>query len=67
MEMEMTVQELKELLDSGADDFVLLDVPHEYDIARFQVQCWCHYRILKVGKEWIKLRNWLMVIGYCSL
>jgi len=37
MEMqEMTVQELKELLDSSADDFVLLDVrnPHEYDIAR---------------------------------
>ena len=33
---EMTVQELKELLDSGANDFVLLDVrnPHEYDIAQ---------------------------------
>lgn len=33
---EMTVQELKALLDSGAEDFVLLDVrnPHEYDIAR---------------------------------
>jgi adenylyltransferase/sulfurtransferase len=32
---EMTVQELKEVLDSGADDVVLLDVrnPHEYDIA----------------------------------
>jgi adenylyltransferase/sulfurtransferase len=32
---EMTVQELKELIDSGANDFVLLDVrnPHEYDIA----------------------------------
>jgi adenylyltransferase/sulfurtransferase len=37
MEMqEMTVQELKELLESGADDFVLLDVrnPNEYDIAK---------------------------------
>jgi molybdopterin/thiamine biosynthesis adenylyltransferase/rhodanese-related sulfurtransferase len=37
MEMsEMTVQELKELLDSGAKDFVLLDVrnPHEYEIAK---------------------------------
>ena len=37
MEMsEMTVQELKELIDSGANDFVLLDVrnPNEYDIAR---------------------------------
>ncbi|MES1023234.1 molybdopterin-synthase adenylyltransferase MoeB [Gloeocapsa sp. BRSZ] len=37
MEMqEMTVQELKELLDSGADDFVLLDVrnPNEYEIAK---------------------------------
>ncbi|MFE1745831.1 molybdopterin-synthase adenylyltransferase MoeB [Coleofasciculus sp. H7-2] len=37
MEMsEMTVRELKELLDSGADDFVLLDVrnPNEYEIAR---------------------------------
>lgn len=33
---EITVQELKQLLDSGADDFVLLDVrnPHEYEIAQ---------------------------------
>jgi adenylyltransferase/sulfurtransferase len=33
---EMTVQELKQLLDRGAQDFVLLDVrnPNEYDIAR---------------------------------
>jgi molybdopterin/thiamine biosynthesis adenylyltransferase/rhodanese-related sulfurtransferase len=33
---EMTVQELKALLDSGADDFVLVDVrnPNEYDIAQ---------------------------------
>ncbi|AFY33704.1 molybdopterin-synthase adenylyltransferase MoeB [Calothrix sp. PCC 7507] len=33
---EMTVLELKELLDSDADDFVLLDVrnPNEYDIAK---------------------------------
>ncbi|MBE9199267.1 MULTISPECIES: molybdopterin-synthase adenylyltransferase MoeB [unclassified Nodularia (in: cyanobacteria)] len=37
MEMsEMTVKELKELIDSGAKDFVLLDVrnPHEYEIAK---------------------------------
>lgn len=37
MEMsEMTVQELKQLLDSGAKDFVLLDVrnPNEYEIAK---------------------------------
>jgi sulfur-carrier protein adenylyltransferase/sulfurtransferase len=33
---EMTVQELKELLDGSAKDFVLLDVrnPHEYEIAK---------------------------------
>jgi len=33
---EMTVTELKQLLDSGAKDFVLLDVrnPNEYDIAK---------------------------------
>ncbi|MBD2103384.1 molybdopterin-synthase adenylyltransferase MoeB [Leptolyngbya sp. FACHB-261] len=33
---EMTVQELKTLLDSGADDYVLIDVrnPNEYEIAR---------------------------------
>ncbi len=33
---EITVQELKELLDSGADNFVLLDVrnPNEYEIAK---------------------------------
>jgi adenylyltransferase/sulfurtransferase len=37
MEMqEMTVQELKQLLDSGKDDFLLLDVrnPNEYEIAK---------------------------------
>lgn len=37
MEMsEMTVLELKELIESGADDFVLLDVrnPNEYEIAK---------------------------------
>ncbi|MEB3337578.1 MAG: molybdopterin-synthase adenylyltransferase MoeB [Leptolyngbyaceae bacterium] len=34
--LEMTVQELQELLNSGADDFVLLDVrnPNEYEIAK---------------------------------
>jgi adenylyltransferase/sulfurtransferase len=33
---EMTVKELKALMDSGAKDFVLLDVrnPHEYEIAK---------------------------------
>lgn len=33
---EITVQELKQILDSSADDYVLLDVrnPNEYDIAR---------------------------------
>ncbi len=33
---EITVNELKELLDSGADDFILLDArnPNEYEIAR---------------------------------
>lgn len=33
---EMTVKDLKELIDSGAKDFVLLDVrnPNEYDIAK---------------------------------
>jgi sulfur-carrier protein adenylyltransferase/sulfurtransferase len=32
----MSVTELKQLLDSGADDFLLLDVrnPNEYEIAR---------------------------------
>ncbi len=33
---EISVKDLKQLLDSGADDFVLLDVrnPHEYEIAK---------------------------------
>lgn len=33
---EMTVQELKQLLDSGSNDFVLIDVrnPNEYEIAK---------------------------------
>ncbi len=36
MSAEMSVQELKALLDSGKDDFVLLDVrnPNEYEIAQ---------------------------------
>jgi sulfur-carrier protein adenylyltransferase/sulfurtransferase len=35
---EMTVTELKQLMDSGAKDFVLLDVrnPNEYDIAQIE-------------------------------
>jgi molybdopterin/thiamine biosynthesis adenylyltransferase len=34
--VEMSVQELKEILESGAEDFVLIDVrnPHEYEIAK---------------------------------
>jgi sulfur-carrier protein adenylyltransferase/sulfurtransferase len=34
--LEMTVTDLKKLLDSGADDFVLIDVrnPNEYEIAK---------------------------------
>ncbi|MGB3405738.1 MAG: molybdopterin-synthase adenylyltransferase MoeB [Microcoleaceae cyanobacterium] len=33
---EMSVKELKEILDSGAEDYVLIDVrnPHEYEIAQ---------------------------------
>lgn len=33
---EMTVVELKQLIDSGADDFVLIDVrnPNEYEIGK---------------------------------
>ena len=33
---EMTVSDLKQLIDSGADDFVLIDVrnPHEYEIGQ---------------------------------
>ena len=33
---EMTVKDLKELIDSGAEDYVLLDVrnPHEYEIGK---------------------------------
>jgi sulfur-carrier protein adenylyltransferase/sulfurtransferase len=33
---EITVQELKQVLDSGANDYILLDVrnPHEYEIAK---------------------------------
>ena len=35
---EMTVQELKQLMDSGKDDFILLDVrnPNEYEIAKIE-------------------------------
>ena len=50
---EMTVQELKQLLDSGADDFVLLDVrnPTSTKLPRFLALCWCRFQILKMERE----------------
>ncbi len=69
---EMTVQELKELLDSGADDFVLLDVrnPNEYEIARIPGSVLVPLPDIESGQgvEQVKeLMNGHRVIAHCKL
>ena len=73
MEMqEMTVQELKELLDSGADDFVLLDVrnPHEYDIAQIPGSVLVPLPDIESGQGLDKVKelvNGHRLIAHCKL
>ncbi|MFP4009869.1 MAG: molybdopterin-synthase adenylyltransferase MoeB [Spirulinaceae cyanobacterium] len=69
---EMTVKELKELLDSGADDYVLVDVrnPNEYEIARIPGSVLVPLPDIEEGKgvEKVKeLANGHRVIAHCKM
>jgi adenylyltransferase/sulfurtransferase len=69
---EMTVQELKQLLDSGADDFVLLDVrnPHEYEIAKIQGSVLVPLPDIESGQGVTKVKELLnghRLIAHCKM
>ncbi len=69
---EMTVQELKQLLDSGADDFVLLDVrnPHEYEIAKIPGSVLVPLPDIEEGKGVTKVKELLnghRLIAHCKM
>jgi molybdopterin/thiamine biosynthesis adenylyltransferase/rhodanese-related sulfurtransferase len=69
---EMTVQELKQLLDSGADDFVLLDVrnPNEYEIAKIPGAVLVPLPDIENGKGVEKVKELLnghRLIAHCKM
>ena len=69
---EMTVKELKELLDSGAKDFVLLDVrnPHEYEIAKIPGSVLIPLPDIETGDGVAKVKEILnghRLIAHCKL
>ncbi|MEB3279856.1 MAG: molybdopterin-synthase adenylyltransferase MoeB [Lyngbya sp.] len=69
---EMTVQELKQLLDSGANDFVLVDVrnPNEYEIAKIPGAVLIPLPDIErgVGVEKVKeLLNGHRLIAHCKM
>ncbi len=69
---EMTVQELKQLLDSGADDFVLLDVrnPHEYEIAKIEGSILVPLPDIENGEGVTKVKELLnghRLIAHCKM
>lgn len=69
---EMTVQELKQLLESGADDFVLVDVrnPHEYDIAKIPGSVLIPLPDIEEGKGIAKVKEALnghRLIAHCKM
>ncbi|MFM5890587.1 MAG: molybdopterin-synthase adenylyltransferase MoeB [Dolichospermum sp.] len=69
---EMTVQELKALLDSGAKDFVLLDVrnPHEYEIAKIPGSVLVPLPEIENGNGVAKVRELLnghRLIAHCKM
>ena len=69
---EMTVQQLKELLDSGATDFLLLDVrnPHEYEIAQIPGSLLVPLPDLENGTGLSKVKEALgnkRLIAHCKL
>ena len=69
---EMTVQELKQLMDSGQDDFILLDVrnPNEYEIAKIEGAVLIPLGELESGAGVAKVKelaNGHRVIAHCKL
>ena len=69
---EMTVQELKQLMDSGTDDFVLLDVrnPNEYEIAKIDGSILIPLGDLESGSGVDKVKelvNGHRLIAHCKL
>jgi adenylyltransferase/sulfurtransferase len=69
---EMTVQELKQLLDSGVKDFVLLDVrnPNEYEIAQLPGSVLIPLPEIENGKGVEKVKQLLnghRLIAHCKL
>jgi adenylyltransferase/sulfurtransferase len=69
---EITVEELKQLLDSGADDFLLIDVrnPHEYEIAKIPGSVLIPLPDIEQGKgiEQVKelLNGHRLIIAHCK-
>ncbi|MGR3275418.1 molybdopterin-synthase adenylyltransferase MoeB [Acaryochloris marina NIES-2412] len=69
---EMTVQDLKQLLDSDTDDFVLLDVrnPHEYEIARIPGSVLIPLSEIESGEAIPKVKELLnghRLIAHCKM
>ena len=69
---EITVQELKQLLDSGAKDFVLLDVrnPNEYEIAKLPGSVLVPLSEIENGSRIEKIKelsNGHKLIAHCKL
>jgi len=69
---EMTVQELKQLIDSGSDDFLLLDVrnPNEYEIAKLDEAVLIPLSDIEAGSGVAKVKelaNGHRVIAHCKL
>ncbi len=69
---EMTVQDLKQLMDSGKDDFVLLDVrnPNEYEIAKIDGSVLIPLSELEDGSGIDKVKelvNGHRLIAHCKL
>lgn len=69
---EMTVQELKQLIESGANDFVLLDVrnPNEYEIARIPGSVLVPLPDIESGEGVAKVKELLnghRLIAHCKM
>lgn len=69
---EMTVQELKQLLDSDAKDFVLIDVrnPHEYEIAQIPGSVLIPLSEIESGEAIPKVKELLnghRLIAHCKM
>ena len=69
---EMTVRDLKDLVDSGAEDFVLLDVrnPHEYEIAKIPGSILIPLGEIESGSGVEKVREMLnghRLIAHCKM